>query len=471
MTSCAPSEFENNLKMIEAPDGFDQLLLSTITDIHEQKLRENQLRHQATMLNNISDVIITTDLEHHVLSLNNVAEAVFGVTSDAIRGKFLYNELVFDFGKSRQEVLAEFMAKDVWKGEVCITDKKGSEKYFLFTTTYFMDSEENKTAIMGVGRDITEWKKVDEKLLASEQFYRSLIADSANGMLITEMDGTLKYASNAAHTILGYDPDEVLGTNCFQFIHPDDQQIAMDSFQRELKDDPIAKSIEVRLRKKNGEWLWCLIRANNLMHNPYVQGVVIYFHDDTLQKKASDALKESEHRFRTLIRDIQVGVVLLDAEAKVLLSNKAINEIFLFGNEDIVGKSLYSFGEDITDEKGGQFTMTDCPIYQAVKNKTQVNDVVMGVYRPQSKDRVWIMMNADPIFDINGEVVQIICSVKDISERKKLEEKLLDEKINHQKQLTQATIDGQERERREIGKEYSRRRYQRNDQHGIERCF
>src|SRR5688500_15681272 len=97
--------------------------------------------------------------------------------------------------------------------------------------------------------------------------------------------------------------------------------------------------------------------------------------------------------------------------------------------------------------------MTDCPLFLAVKNKTQVNDVVMGVFRPRTRDRVWVMMNADPIFDANGEVVQVICSIKDISERKKLEKKLLVEKINHQKQLTQATIDGQERERREIGKE------------------
>ncbi len=434
-------------------DGTFLGYIGSIVDIHDQKLKENQLRYQATMLENISDVIITTDLQHKVLSWNKIAEETFEIPYADIKGRFLYNQLEFDFGMTSEQVLAEFLENGIWKGEVCTTNKNGSKRYFLFTTSYLIDTDGKRIAIMGVGRDISERKQAKEELIASEQFYRNLIADSGNGVLITDISGTLKFASNAVHTILGFDSKEVIGTNCFAFIHPDDLHLAMDSFQLEVEQTPIVKSIEIRLKKKNGEWLWCLVRGHNLLNNPFIQGMVIYFHDNTLNKKANDALKESEFRLRTLIRDIQVGVVLLDKDSNVLLSNRAINEMFLVTEEEIQGKNIYSYTSDITDEDGVQFTLKNCPVHKAIKYKTQVNDVVMGVNRPKGGDKIWIMMNADPILDNEGNLVQVICSIKDISERKKLENKLLVEQISHQKQLTQASIDGQERERREIGKE------------------
>jgi signal transduction histidine kinase len=79
--------------------------------------------------------------------------------------------------------------------------------------------------------------------------------------------------------------------------------------------------------------------------------------------------------------------------------------------------------------------------------------VVAGIFLPSRKERRWIMVNADPVLDENNEVKHVICSVMDITERKMLEQKLLTDQINYQKQLTQASIDGQEKERREIGKE------------------
>lgn len=435
-------------------DGTFLGYIGSIVDIHDQKIKEDQLRYQATMLENISDVIITTDLDHLVLSFNNVAEEVIGCNAGKASGKLIYEYVNFDAGITRQHVLAELASRGTWKGEVSITNKNnGDVRHFIFTMSYLTSHEGNKIAIMAVGRDITERKKASEKLIASENFYRNLIADSANGVLIAEVDGTLKFASHAVTTILGYDPGEVLGSNCFSFIHPDDQALGQESFLRELEETPVLKSIEIRLKKQDGEWLWCLVRGHNLLKNPYVQGIVIYFHDNTANKKASDALVESEHRFRSLIRDIQVGVVLLDENTNVILSNKAIHEIFLVTEKEIFGKSIYSFAGDVIDETGTAFIYTECPVYKAVKHKTQVNDVVMGVYRPKTEDRVWVLMNADPIFNERGELMQVICSVKDISERKKLESKLLSEQISHQKQLTSATIDAQERERREIGKE------------------
>jgi signal transduction histidine kinase len=77
----------------------------------------------------------------------------------------------------------------------------------------------------------------------------------------------------------------------------------------------------------------------------------------------------------------------------------------------------------------------------------------MGVYRPHSDDKVWLLVNAEPVLDIEGNIINVICSFADITEQKRLASELIEQEIQKQKQITQATIDAQEKERREIGKE------------------
>jgi signal transduction histidine kinase len=77
----------------------------------------------------------------------------------------------------------------------------------------------------------------------------------------------------------------------------------------------------------------------------------------------------------------------------------------------------------------------------------------MGVWNKRKQERIWIIITADPIVDEAGKLVQVVCSFTDITQIKKLEKKSLGEKMAHQRQLAQATIDGQEKERQEIGKD------------------
>ena len=301
--------------------------------------------------------------------------------------------------------------------------------------------------------DITDRKKTTKQLQQSEQFYRALVADSLDAIILMNEDGRITFISPSVKHVLGYEAEEAQGKNGFEFVHPDDLDLAAASFQKEVIENPEIKFIVVRLLKKNGEWLWCMVRGHNLLKNPYVKSIVVYFHDDTLRKQATDALRESEKRFRTLIKDLHIGVLLQDAEGNILLSNNAMYRMFHVQEAALLGKQIWILYSDVVREDGSIFEFNERPGFKAIQTKQPVHDVVMGVWNPQRKERVWLLLSAEPILDENGEVQHVISSFTDITERKKLEQKLFENKINHQKQLTQATIDGQEAERREIGKE------------------
>lgn len=435
-------------------DGTFVGYIGSIVDIEDQKRKEEQLHYQAIVLENVSDIIVTTDLDFKVIGWNKIAEHYYGISEADAIGKPISNLVEFTFyGTTAEQSLAELKANGIWKGEVSIVNKKGETEYFLHTVKYVYDQQNSRIGFIAMGRNITDRKKIEEQLIKSEQFYRTLIADSLDGMILVNPSGKIIFSSPSVKNVLGFEVDDIVGKTAFEFVHPDDLEWAFTSFQKEIIEAPEIKFIVVRLLKKNGDWVWCMVRGHNLIKNPYINGMVVYFHDDTLRKKANDALKESEKRFRDLIRDLQIGVVLQDKEGKTILCNDAFAEMFLATEKDLIGKGINNIALDPIHEDGRKFEAEERPTHKAIQTRQPAKDIVMGIYRPKQKDRIWLLINADPILDEHGEIMHIICSAKDISERKKMEDELLIKQISHQKQLTQASIDGQEKERREVGKE------------------
>jgi signal transduction histidine kinase len=97
--------------------------------------------------------------------------------------------------------------------------------------------------------------------------------------------------------------------------------------------------------------------------------------------------------------------------------------------------------------------MEERPLYIALKTKLPPKDVVLGLHLPKNNNKIWLMISCVPVLDANDEILHVVSSVYDITERKQLEQSLIADQVNHQKQLTQATIDVQEEERKVIGKE------------------
>lgn len=428
--------------------------IGSMVDLEEEKQKEEQLLYQATILENVSDIIVTTDLNFRVRVWNKIAEQYYERPEEAAIGQHM-NELVqFSFPETTAEVaMADLQKNGIWKGEVSIVNKKGEQIYLHHTVKYVYDENHIRIGYLATGRDITDLKVIEKKLKKSEQFYRTLIADSLDGMLLMDIRGMITFCSPSVKNVLGYEVEEVLGKNAFDFVHPTDIGFAFESFQKEVIENPDIKFIVIRLLKKNGEWLWCMVRGHNMLNNPAVNKIVIYFHDDTMRKQASDALKESEKRFRTLIQDMHTGVLLQDSKGNIIMSNNAMYRMFDISEELLHNKQIWNVYSDVVHENGRAFRLEERPSYRALKTKKIVSDVAMGVWHPRKNERIWIIITADPVLDEQGDVKHIICSFTDITERKKMDEDLLAKQIHHQKQLTQASIDGQESERREIGKE------------------
>ncbi len=428
--------------------------IGSVTDIEVERQKHEELVYQSTILENVTDIVVTTDIDFTVKSWNKIARENYGITEREAIGKNISDLVRFNFyGTTKEEAFIELKGKGIWKGEVSI-DKDDGTKYFLHTVKKVTDDAGNTIGYLSIGRDITAKRLAEEKLRESEQFYRTLIADSLDGMILLNTEGIITFASPSVKNVLNFEAEELVGKKGVDFVHPDDAAWAGTAFQKEVEQNPAVKFITVRLLKKNGQWLWCTIRGHNLLSNPLLKSVVVYFHDDTLRKQAKDALQESETRFRTLILDLQVGVFLCDGDGKIIMCNKAFSQTLSSSEERLIGHRVYEvLSDDAINEQNEAISREQRPLVQTLQTKRAIKNAVIGVLNPLTKQRTWIITNCDPILDAEGNIKHVICSAMDITERKKMEEKLISGQIAHQRQLTQATIDGQENERKEIGKE------------------
>lgn len=409
---------------------------------------------QRLVLENVSDIIIITDLHFKVQFWNPIAERFYGIPAAAAIGRSMNDLVRFTFHNTTQEeALHVLLAQKLWQGEISFTSATGEGFYLFQTVKYITDSAGNDVGIMAVGRNITDCKRAERQLAQSEKFYRSLISHSLDVVLLINHRGIITFASPSIKNLLGYEPEEALGTSGFGYIHPDDLKWAQQAFFKEVEENPDVKFILIRLRKKSGDWLWCMARGNNMLHTPHVNAVAVYIHDDTPRKQATDALRRSEKHFRSLIRDLQVGVLLQDPEGKVLLTNNAMTRILGMKEEEIAGGKIWEHYPSVVHEDGRPFALEERPSYKASQTLCLVKDVVMGLRHKTTGKEIWIVVSADPVMDAEGALRNIVCSFTDITEGKKRERKATAKKIAHQRQLAQATIDGQEQERLEVGRE------------------
>lgn len=446
-------------------DGTFLGYIGSVIDIDDTKKKEEQLQYQAMVLENVRDSIIVTDLEFSVLSMNKVAEEVYECKEEEAIGRFCYDiaesALVSETEEDVQKALAE---KGFWIGETSIKNKKGEFRYFRKTINCIYDEKGDRKSYLFISHEITDRKRAEEKVLQSESFYRSLIANSLDGMLLVDPDTTIRFVFPSIYNVLGYESEDMLGKSALDFVHPDDVAYAFSSFQdtiikdvlSDTEDNKRASDIQfvvIRVRKKNGNWTWCMVRGHSQLHNPHINSIVIYLHDDSLRKKANDALAESEERFRHMIQDLQVGVILQDEEGKVEMVNHLAAELLGGSEEKLKGKFFLDIIPTAVDEQGNPVAPHDRPVARVIKTGKPVRGIVLGIFMEHSSEQKWMMVDVNPIFNEEGKLFHIITSLTDITQRKKLENKLRFEEIYHQRLLAQATIDGQEKERREIGKE------------------
>src|SRR5688572_5587908 len=235
-----------------------------------------------------SDGIITIDENSTILFANRATEKIFGYSRDELTGHSLtmlmpeYLRHVHRAGLTRYISTGERHIS--WEAvELPGLHKNGSELPLELSFGEFLEG--GKHFFTGIVRDITDRKRAEEALRQSEEHLRALIENAADIITVLNRDGTRQYVSPSVERSTGYTPEELIGKNPFEIVHPDDVADLRQLFTTGTQQPGFIVTKEFRLRHKNGSWRIHEATAHNLLDDPAVNGVVVNSRDITDRKR------------------------------------------------------------------------------------------------------------------------------------------------------------------------------------------
>ena len=185
-------------------------------------------------------------------------------------------------------------------------------------------------------RDITERKTAEEALRASEERFRVTFEEAPVGMVIGVGDGVIAKANRALCRMTGYSEEELIGRHVRDLTHPEDRELSGPLVKRLMAGEIPSFTLEKRYLRKGGQPFWAQA-TTAVAHGrdgkiAFALGVVEDIDD---RKRAEEALRQSERRFRNYFEQGLIGMAVTSVDKRWLEVNDRLCEILGYSREEL----------------------------------------------------------------------------------------------------------------------------------------
>ncbi|CAA9467830.1 MAG: diguanylate cyclase/phosphodiesterase (GGDEF & EAL domains) with PAS/PAC sensor(s) [uncultured Rubrobacteraceae bacterium] len=170
--------------------------------------------------------------------------------------------------------------------------------------------------------DITERKQAEAELARVKERFQSLVRHSSDIITVLSADGKARYQSPAIERVLGYRPDELVGENVFDYVHPEDLEQVLSKFAGLLNDTETHALVQVRFRHKDGSWRHLEAVGSNLLHDPGVEGVVVNSRDTT---ERSTLLEDQRRFMANAAHQLKTPITTIAGAAELLVTKQSLD--------------------------------------------------------------------------------------------------------------------------------------------------
>ena len=254
-------------------------------------------------------------------------------------------------------------------------------------------------------------------LQASEERFRTYVEQSIDVIFSLDTQGIFQFVSPAWERHFGYPPSEVLGKPFGPFVHPDDVQRCAEYLEEILTSGVSASSPPYRVRHADGSWLWFRANGSRLKTEGGELALMAVAHDITERKRAEEALRESEVRYRTLFDSMSDAFASVDMQGRIISFNQVFMDLLGRPREEIPCLSY----EEITPARWRD--MESGIIHEQVL-KRGYSDVYEKEYVRGDGTSVPVELKTFLTRDAQGNPISMSAIIRDITDRKKMEEAL-----------------------------------------------
>ncbi|PHQ47228.1 PAS domain-containing sensor histidine kinase [Halorubrum sp. C3] len=146
------------------------------------------------------------------------------------------------------------------------------------------------------------------------EWYRTLVEEVNDLATVVDTDGTITYVSPAITRILGYDPDELVGHEGFEFVHPEDRERNADALESVLSNPSGSETVEVRFRHADGSWRWIEATMRNRVDDDIIDGILLSSRDITERKEYEREARELAEEYEAVLNSVEDAIFLMNVE-------------------------------------------------------------------------------------------------------------------------------------------------------------
>lgn len=420
-----------------------------------------------TLLNAIPDLVFFKDAAGRHILINRACEEFMGLGAEEVRGKTVGDLIPGDAAAScmagDESVIS---GRRLVRVEESLVGASGEKRLMETIKVPVYDEKGGPVGLVGISRDITGRKEVEEKL----RLFMEGVESAPDGVQIVSLDGVIGYSNKAIQEIYGYAPEELAGrhVSCMNVdpamaetvilpsireagrwtgeimarhkdgrefpvwlsaslvLDADGRPIAMVGIIRDVTDlkraDEELRRHRERLEELVHERTSELIRANELLRLEIAGR-------EEVEKRRRDLLGE----LQTIFENLPIGILYLDANFNCLSVNRFLCSITGKSEEELVGKPCFETIGEYVDDPGRQGDQKICSFCRKAKCLSERRPVT---FERSLGDRI-LRITTVPEFDRNGDVHRFLEIVEDITKRRLAEEEraVLEEQLRHSQKM------------------------------------
>jgi PAS domain S-box-containing protein len=387
----------------------------------------------------VQDAAVVFDVEGRVVELNPAAERLFGAARGEPLGRSTGN-VVLGLAAAEDDAARRAALLDGrWEGDVAYVSADGQRSTLRATLVASTDESGRTGGIVGIYRDITGERAVEDALRESEKRLRFALEGASEGLWDWSIDTGDVYFSAAAELMLGYEPGEMVrraGHGTWeQSVHPDDMPAVQRAIDEHVTGRTPAYEAEYRFRTKRGGWKWILGRGKvverRLDGTPRrMTGIHIDITErkqaeetkarltaaiDAERQRAAEAVRESEERHRLLFEENPIPLLVIDAETLMFLAvNASAVRQYGYSREEFTRMSIVDIRRP--EEVDVALARAAAPV--------EVRAQRAGPFRHQRKDGSIVIVDiVSRDFVFAGRRARLVLAM-DTTEQRRLEDQL-----------------------------------------------
>ncbi len=391
-----------------------------IKDISRLKETERELKTSEekykTIFENSAVALTLTDEQERIISWNKCAEKILGMNKDDLYlkpVKFLYPKE--EWKKIRSQNIRQKGLQ--YHLETKVLNKNNETVDVDLSLSVLKNFKGKIIGSIGVLQDISIYKNMEKNLKESLDKFRDLAEESPN-MIFINKNGKILYANKKCEELMGYHRKEFYSPkfNFLKLIAPDNRDFIMKNFKKHTAGKNI-RPYEYALVSKEGKRIEAII-ATKLINYEGGKAILGIITDITDRKIMEEKLRDSEWKYRTVFENANDEIIYIDKSGTILDVNKKVKDVFGYSPNELIGKKF---------NKLGFTTLKDLPklmkIFKNVILKGKSMDKIELEIKNKNGSKNILEASVNPVVK-NGKTVGLLSIVRDITERKQLENKL-----------------------------------------------